>query len=210
MKNRYILPVLIILFFSNCEKVIDLEVPSIEPKLIIDASFEVMFDQTPIISNNSVKLRLSADYFEDTIPIVTNATVFLTNLSNNTVIPFSDVNTDGDYEPSGLFIPLDEVEYELTVIYNNETFKGKATKVKTSKLITVEQGEKTLFSGDEIELKISFQDNQAQENYYLFNIDIFNYLTIEDRYFDGSMNFPKAFRLNYLELQKNILHILEY
>jgi len=205
MKNRYILPVLIILFFSNCEKVIDLEVPSIEPKLIIDASFEVMFDQTPIISNNSVKLRLSADYFEDTIPIVTNATVFLTNLSNNTVIPFSDVNTDGDYEPSGLFIPLDEVEYELTVIYNNETFKGKATKVKTSKLITVEQGEKTLFSGDEIELKISFQDNQAQENYYLFNIDIFNYLTIEDRYFDGSIyNFSYFYEDENIEFPKSI------
>jgi len=205
MKNRYILPVLIILFFSNCEKVIDLEVPSIEPKLIIDASFEVMFDQTPIISNNSVKLRLSADYFEDTIPIVTNATVFLTNLSNNTVIPFSDVNTDGDYEPSGLFIPLDEVEYELTVIYNNETFKGKATKVKTSKLITVEQGEKTLFSGDEIELKISFQDNQAQENYYLFNIDIFNYLSIEDRYFDGSIyNFSYFYEDENIEFPKSI------
>ena len=99
MKNRYILPVLIILFFSNCEKVIDLEVPSIEPKLIIDASFEVMFDQNPIVSNNSVKLRLSADYFEDVIPIVTDATVFLTNLSNNEDIPFSDVNADGDYEP---------------------------------------------------------------------------------------------------------------
>jgi len=205
MKNRYILPVLIILFFTNCEKVIDLEVPSIEPKLIIDASFEVMFDQNPIVSNNSVKLRLSADYFDDVIPIVTNATVFLTNLSNNTVIPFSDVNADGDYEPSNLFIPLDEVEYELTVIYNNETYKGKATKVKTSKLITVEQGEKTLFSGDEIELKISFQDNEALENYYLFNIDIYNYLAIEDRYFDGSIyNFSYFYEDENIEFPKSI------
>ena len=205
MKNRYILPVLIILFFSNCEKVIDLEVPSIEPKLIIDASFEVMFDQNPIVSNNSVKLRLSADYFEDVIPIVTDATVFLTNLSNNEEILFSDVNADGDYEPSDPFFPLDGVEYELTVIYNNETYKGKATKVKTSKLITVEQGEKTLFSGDEIELKISFQDNEAQENYYLFNIDIYNYLAIEDRYFDGSIyNFSYFYENENIEFPKSI------
>lgn len=205
MKNRYILPVLIILFFSNCEKVIDLEVPSIEPKLIIDASFEVMFDQNPIVSNNSVKLRLSADYFEDVIPIVTDATVFLTNSSDNTLIPFSDVNADGDYEPSDPFFPLDGVEYELTVIYNNEAYKGKATKVKTSKLITVEQGEKTLFSGDEIELKISFQDNEAQENYYLFNIDIYNYLAIEDRYFDGSIyNFSYFYEDENIEFPKSI------
>jgi hypothetical protein len=205
MKNRYILPVLIILFFSNCEKVIDLEVPSIEPKLIIDASFEVMFDQNPIVSNNSVKLRLSADYFEDVIPIVTDATVFLTNLSNNEEIPFSDANADGDYEPLDLFIPLDEVEYELTVIYNNETYKGKATKVKTSKLIAVEQGEKSLFSGDEIELKISFQDNEALENYYLFNIDTFDHLAIEDRYFDGSIyNFSYFYENENIEFPKSI------
>jgi hypothetical protein len=164
-----------------------------------------MFDQNPIVSNNSVKLRLSADYFEDVIPIVTDATVFLTNLSNNEDIPFSDVNADGDYEPSDPFFPLDGVEYELTVIYNNETYKGKATKVKTSKLITVEQGEKTLFSGDEIELKISFQDNEAQENYYLFNIDIYNYLAIEDRYFDGSIyNFSYFYEDENIEFPKSI------
>ena len=93
----------------------------------------------------------------------------------------------------------------MTVIYNNETYKGKATKVKTSKLITVEQGEKTLFSGDEIELKISFQDNEAQENYYIFNIDIYNYLAIEDRYFDGTIyNFSYFYEDENIEFPKSI------
>jgi hypothetical protein len=44
MKKLFILPILFILLLSNCEKVIDVDVPSIEPKLIIDASFEVFFD----------------------------------------------------------------------------------------------------------------------------------------------------------------------
>lgn len=205
MNKTYILSILASFFFMSCEKVIDIEVPSIEPKLVIDASFEVLFDETPIISNNVVKLRLSADYFEEVIPRVTNATVFLTNLTDNSVIPFSDINQDGDYEAINSFVPLDGVAYELTVIYNNETYKGKATKIKSSKITSIVQGEKTLFSGEEIELKISFKDDGALKNHYLFNVDIYNYLAIEDRYFDGSdYNFSYFYEDENIEFPKKI------
>jgi hypothetical protein len=205
MNKIYLLFVLMSFFFIRCEKVIDIDVPSIEPKLVIDASFEIIFNQNPIVSNNHVKLRLSADYFDDVIPIVTNATVFLTNLSDNTIIPFSDEDKNGDYEPVNSFIPLDGVAYELSVIYNNETYKGKATKIKSAKLTSVFQGEKTLFTGDEVELKISFKDDGTEKNYYLFNIDIYNYLAIEDRYFDGSdYNFSYFYQDENIQFPKNI------
>ena len=38
MKNIKIISLLLIVLFTNCEKVIDVDVPSIEPKLIIDAT----------------------------------------------------------------------------------------------------------------------------------------------------------------------------
>ena len=205
MKKLYILPVLMIMLFSNCEKVVDIEVPSIQPKLIIDASFEVFFDKIPVNANTVVKLRLSADYFEETIPTVTNATVFLTDLSNNTIINFSDEDADGNYEPLNPFIPIDNVTYELTIIYDNETYKGTATKVKSTPLSKVEQGDKTLFSGEEIELKISFKDNILEENYYLFNIDFYNFLTIEDRFFNGTnYNFSYFYEDENIEFRQEI------
>ena len=205
MKKLYILPVLMIMLFSNCEKVVDIEVPSIQPKLIIDASFEVFFDKIPVNANTVVKLRLSADYFEETIPTVTNATVFLTDLSNNTIINFSDEDADGNYEPLNPFIPIDNVTYELTIIYDNETYKGTATKVKSTPLSKVEQGNKTLFSGEEIELKISFKDNILEENYYLFNIDFYNFLTIEDRFFNGTnYNFSYFYEDENIEFPQEI------
>jgi len=205
MKKLYILPVLMIMLFSNCEKVVDIEVPTIQPKLIIDASFEVFFDKIPVNANTVVKLRLSADYFEETIPTVTNATVFLTDLSNNTIINFSDEDADGNYEPLNPFIPIDNVTYELTIIYDNETYKGTATKVKSTPLSKVEQGDKTLFSGEEIELKISFKDNILKENYYLFNIDFYNFLTIEDRFFNGTnYNFSYFYEDENIEFPQEI------
>ena len=206
MKNIKIISLLLIVLFTNCEKVIDVDVPSIEPKLIIDATFEVLFDENPVVANTFVKLSLSADYFDDTIPQITNASVFLTNLLDNSIINFTDENEDGNYEPIISFIPADNVEYELTIIYNNETYKGKATKVKSTPFTDIIQGDETLFSGDEIELKISFTDNVDVDNYYLFNIDTYNFITIEDRFFNGTdYNFSYFYEDENIELPKNIM-----
>ncbi|MCL7762914.1 DUF4249 domain-containing protein [Polaribacter sp. Z014] len=205
MKKQFILPFLFILLFSNCEKVIEVDVPSIEPKLVIDASFEVFFDENPVTANTTVKLSLSADYFEDEIPPVTNATVTLTNLSDNTIIPFVDTNADGNFKPINPFIPADDITYELTVIYENETYKGKATKIKSTVINTITQGDDTLFSDDEIELKILFSDNIEEDNYYLFNIDTYNFVNIEDTYFNGSKyNFSYFYEDENIELPKEI------
>lgn len=186
MKKIYILPILMLLFFSSCEKVVDVDVPSITPKLIIDATFEVLFNETPVTANTVVKLRLSADFFDDAIPTVTNASVFITNLTNNTIINFTDNNADGNYEPVTTFIPADGVSYELTIIHENETYKGRATKVKSTPITNIAQGDKTLFSGTETEVEVDFTDDGAVENYYLFDFTNNLYLPIEDRFFNGS------------------------
>ena len=205
MKNIKIYFVLIAIIFSSCEKVVEIAVPSIEPKLIIDASFEVLFDETPVTANTVVKLRLSADYFDETIPTVTNASVSLKNLSNNTVIAFSDTNLDGDYVPVNAFIPEDDIAYELIVIHENETYKGKATKVKSTPLVEVKQGDKTLFSGKETEVIATFNDEIAAENYYLFSFSENNLSLIQDRFFDGqTYDVSNYFREDDIDLPATI------
>lgn len=205
MKKLYILTVLILFIFTNCEKVVEIDTPSIEPKLIIDAAFEVLFDENPIIANTIVKLKLSADYFDETIPTVSNATVFLTNLSDNSIVNFNDINSNGDFIPINAFIPEDDVIYELTVIYNNETYKGKASKVKSSKFISAEQGDETLFSGKETEVKITFKDDILEENYYLLNFTNSLFLTLEDRFFNGTAyNFSFFYQEDEIDLPTNV------
>ena len=70
MKKTAFAIFMIVFFFIRCEEVVQIEVPSGTPKLIIDASFQMFFDETPITSNTVVKLSLSADYFENEIPAV--------------------------------------------------------------------------------------------------------------------------------------------
>jgi hypothetical protein len=205
MKNIKILPILLLLLFASCEKVVEIDVPSIAPKLIIDASFEVLFDALPITSNTVVKLRLSADYFEEDIPKVSDAVVFLTNRTDNTIIPFIDINLNGNFSPIDSFIPQDNTEYELTVMYNNETYKGRAKKIKAPTFISVTQGNTTLFSGKETEVKISFQDDISNENFYLFDFTNTSFLALEDRFFNGTAyNFSFFYQEDEISLPANV------
>jgi len=205
MKNIKIIFVLFIMLFASCEKVIDVDVRSIEPKLVIDASFEVLFDAFPVTANTVVKLRLSADYFETEIPTVTNATVFLTSLTDNSVINFSDADLDGNYEPINSFIPADNEAYELTIISEGQTYKGKAVKIKSSPLLKVKQGDKTLFAGNETEVIATFNDPINIENYYLFDFSKNSFSILEDRFFDGEMyDISNYFSEDEIELPETI------
>ena len=166
MKKLAILLGSIFVLFS-CEEVIEIDVPSGEPKLVIEATFEVFFNQTPVSSNTVVKLRTSTDYFEEQIPVITNATVVLEDVTNNTTINFLDADADGNYEPLTTFIPEDNVVYELIVTYNNEVYKARASKIKSPSFISVVQGDATLFSGEETEIIVTFLDDINEDNYYL-------------------------------------------
>ena len=205
MKKIYIYTILTVLLFSNCEKVVDIDVPTIEPKLIIDASFEVLFNATPVTANVVVKLKLSTDYFDETIPTVSDAIVFLTNTIDSSVINFSDVNLNGNFTPIINFIPKDAIEYELTVIYKSEIYKGTATKVKSTQIDNAMQGDETLFSGKEIEIKVAFKDNVDTENYYLFNFTNNLFLPLEDRFFNGTnYNFSFFYQEDEIEVPTNV------
>ena len=69
-------------FINSCEDVIDIDVPSSEPKLVIDASIN-WFKGT---SGNlqEIKLTLSAPYFDNEIPLVNGAEIIITDTHNNT------------------------------------------------------------------------------------------------------------------------------
>jgi hypothetical protein len=193
------------IFFFSCEEVVEIEVPKGEPKLVIEALFEVYFDDVPVTANTVVKLRLSAAYFEEEIPLVTNAIVTLEDLSNNTVIRFEDEDLDGNYIPTTTFIPEDNITYEISITFNNEVFKGKATKTKTPRYINVEQGTKTLFTGKETEVKVEFPDDETQQNYYLFDFTKNLYLSIEDRFFNGSdYNFSFFYQEDEIEIPSDV------
>ncbi|RKN14245.1 DUF4249 domain-containing protein [Aquimarina sp. AD1] len=177
---------------TSCEDVIDVDVPNGEPKLVIDASFEIYLDETPVDALGGVRLTLSAPFFNDGVPTVSNATVFITHLSDNSVVNFIEsLNEPGFFIPEDPnLIPEFDIDYELTVIYEGETYKATTQLIPTVAIDNVEQGDGTLFDGDETEVIVFFTDEGNREDFYLFDFDFNLYLPSEDRFYQGeSFNF---------------------
>ncbi|TPN82074.1 DUF4249 domain-containing protein [Aquimarina algicola] len=189
--------ILISLSFTSCEDVISVDVPEGEPRLVVDASFELYLNETPVSVEGGVKLTMSAPFFDEDIPTVSNATVFITNLSDNSVINFTESGESGFFLPeSEDFIPEFDTSYQLTVLYNNETYTATTQLFPSVPIDNIEQGDGELFD-DETEIIVSFTDDGNRDNFYLFDFD-FNLLEVsEDRFYQGeSVDFSYFYENN--------------
>ena len=188
MKNiKYLLLLLIALSFSACEKVIDVELNNAPPRLVIDAFIKWTKGTTG--NEQKIKLSTTAPYFNNTIPTVSGATVFITD-SNNTVFNFNENAGTGDYLCSD-FTPVLNGNYTLTVIYNGQTYTASETLNPAPEITKIEQKNDSGFSGKDIEIKAYFNDNQSTDDFYLFKYKapftaIPEYRLLKDDIFQGN------------------------
>jgi len=180
-----------IVFFTSCEDVIDIEVPSGEPRLVIDASLEFAKEPDSAgglkLEENEIKLSRSTPFFDQNPSLVSGATVFITNTTFDLVINFEESNFEpGTYTPSdgSTFWDFDS-DYKLTVIDNDQTYTAATKIIPTVPFDDITQGDGALFDGDETEIVISFTDDGNRENFYLFDFDFNLFLASEDRFYQG-------------------------
>lgn len=179
-------------FFTivSCEDVIDVDVNSAEPKLVIDASLNWI--KGTASNRQFIKLSLTAPYFDNTIPPATGAIVAVSDSNNNTFNFIEESNT-GIYI-NEIFNPEIGVTYNLSISYNNEVYTGTETLLPIAPIEFVEQKNEGGFSGDEIEIKAFYTDPGNIENFYLFEFIVFsrNELSLEvydDEFTDGNQIF---------------------
>ncbi|MET2984381.1 DUF4249 domain-containing protein [Aureibaculum conchae] len=173
--------------FISCEDVIVVDLPQSEPKLIIDASINWLKGTTG--NNQAIKLTLSAPYFNDEVPPANGAQVKVTN-SQNVVFLFNEDGNTGIYINNN-FNPVIDETYQLTVIYNNETYTATETLKSVSPIIRVEQSKGGGFLAEDYEIKAYTQDPIDEDNYYLleFSDDIPTLPTLEvfkDEFVNGN------------------------
>ncbi|SHJ54653.1 protein of unknown function [Arenibacter nanhaiticus] len=183
---RKLFLLLMVLTFLGCEDVIEVELPTSETKLVIDAHFGLYLNETPQMIDGAVILSLSAPFFDDETPPANGATVFITDLDLNRRYEFQEMENSGVYFPKNNDFPSNtRSTYELTVVYEGDTYKGKAKLIPSVPIDDISQGDDTLFSGDETEIIVKFTDNKEREDYYLFTLGANLYLTTDDRFYNG-------------------------
>lgn len=188
--KKIIYLIIITIFTFSCEDVIDIEVPTSEPKLVIDASINWFKGTTG--NEQEIKLTLSAPYFDTEVPPANGAQITVTDTNNNT-FQFIEDGTSGIYKNNG-FIPEINGIYNLTIIYQDEIYVATETLKSVSEIEFVEQNNDGGFSGEETEIKVYFTDPGDEENYYFFeyiasveNIPTLD--TLEDEFVNGNQIF---------------------
>lgn len=191
MKITYkIIIVLCTLFFIACEDVVDIELDTAPAKLVIDAALK--WEKGTTGNEQTIKLTTTTDFYSSEIPVVSGASVFVTN-GNAVQFNFTEIPGTGNYVCTN-FIPEIGQTYTLTVIYQGETFIATENMIAAPTIDSVEQTENGGFTGDEVEVKFFFQDNGAIDNFYLtqFNTSFTvlpEYDVIDDDFFQGNQMF---------------------
>ncbi|MGX7668697.1 DUF4249 domain-containing protein [Flavobacterium pedocola] len=191
MKNLlYTTILLLVVAFVSCEDAINVPLDTAEPKLVIDAS--IKWQKGSAGNEQKIKLTTTTDYYNTTIPIVSGATVFVTN-SANVVFTFTETPNTGEYICTD-FIPVINETYTLTVIHDGQTYNATDKLYATPEIDSVEQITVPGIDGDMIQVKFYYQDNGTQDNFYLTgaknSTKVFpEYGVIDDEFFQGNQMF---------------------
>lgn len=146
----------------SCEEVIDIELNTATPKLVIEASIE-WIKETPG-QKQFIKLSLTTPFFADSIPPAQGALVKITDDYSNE-FDFIENEIPGIYENHN-FIPVLNRSYQLHITYDNENYKAIETFQPVVPIDFVTQINDGGFNRDQIEIKAYYTDPKNDKNFY--------------------------------------------
>lgn len=159
-KLFYILSICCSFILVSCEEDIMLDFDKNIPRLVIEGNLFINESYY-----NKIHLSTTTDFYSDVFPTVNNAEVSIKDTDSNTVYQFASVG-NGDFI-NELFQPEIGGNYELTVVYNNETYQATSTLLASPEILNVDQKDDGGILGDSYEFRFYFQDNANEANYYL-------------------------------------------
>jgi hypothetical protein len=183
---KYITLTIALIFFASCEDVINLDLNTAAPKLVIDAA--INWQKGSDGSSQKIILSTTTDFYSNVIPKVSGATVAIKNSDNMNYI-FTEIPNTGEYQCT-TFKPIIGETYTLTVSYKGETYTATETMQSVSPIDAIQQKNNGGFTGKDYEIEVSYKDPLAK-NFYMvkFFPDIYkapSYQAIGDEYTNGN------------------------
>lgn len=181
---KYIVILISCLITFGCQDVIEVDLPTEEPRLVIDALIRLEDMDNPSVLVQ-IRASLTSSFFEEVMPAQLQE-ITLTNTESGAILTLEESIPDtGVYENEWDLQELTQGELELKVEYDGQSYLAKTKFVPTVPLDSLEQGTTTLFGDDETEVIITFTDDGDREDYYLFDFDFGEYLVSEDEFYQG-------------------------
>jgi hypothetical protein len=153
--------------FLSCTKVVEVDMETAEPRLVIDASIDWVKGTTG--NEQKIKLSTTTGYYSTTFPTVPGADIVITN-SAGTAFSFIEYPGTGEYVCSN-FHPVIGETYALKVVLDGEIYTATETCIGVPDIgNNITQSNSGGFGGDEVEITYYYQDSGNEENYYLHRI----------------------------------------
>ncbi|WP_435577824.1 DUF4249 family protein [Gilvibacter sp.] len=164
----------------SCEDVIEVDTPSEDPRLIVDALIRV--DTTTAFTNVRIQVSQTNGFFES-IPPVDLQQITLTGLDGGLSAILLET-APGVYEKEITTAALSSgEEIFLQIDFENEFYVAYATFVPAPQIDELTQGDGFLFDEDDTEVVLRFTDIPDQDNYYVFDFGFGNFLASEDSFY---------------------------
>lgn len=185
--TKYISLALVLLFFASCEDVINVDLNTAAPRLVIDAA--INWQKGTDGSSQKIILSTTTDFYSNVIPKVSGASVSVKSSENLNYV-FTEIPNTGEYQCT-TFKPIIGETYTLTVVYKGENYTATETMQSVTPIETITQKNNGGFSGKDYEIEVSFKDPLVK-NFYMvkFFPDIYkvpSYQVISDQYTNGNL-----------------------
>ncbi|MDC7997815.1 DUF4249 family protein [Gilvibacter sediminis] len=165
----------------SCEDVIEVDTPSEDPRLIVDALIRV--DTTTAFTNVRIQVSQTNGFFES-IPPVDLQQITLTGLEGGLSAILLETSP-GVYEQDISTPALSSgEEIFLQIDFENEFYVAYATYVPAPQIDELKQGDGFLFDEDDTEVIVRFTDIPEEENFYVFDFGFGNFLASEDTFYE--------------------------
>lgn len=189
-KIFYIALMISSLFITSCEEVVDVDLETAAPRLVVDASINWVKETPGTVQ--TIKLTTTTGYYNTVIPVVSGATVYITN-SRGRVFDFNETPGTGQYVCTD-FLPETGKTYVLTVINDGQTYTATEILYAVPDMSRIQQTDEGGFLGEDKEVRFFFDDPADEENYYMvrYDTDIIpypEYDVMEDRFTNGNEMF---------------------
>lgn len=191
MKKINILIVLLAtLFLSSCEEVVNVDLNTAPPKLVIEASIKWLKGTSG--KEQKIKLTTTTSFYSSQIPTVSGATITVKN-SSNTIFNFVETANTGEYLCSD-FVPVINDTYTLNITLNGVNYTATEILKSVAPIEELVQNNEGGFTGKDIQIKTFYTDPANETNYYLYQYNYTDKITQtfygdEDTYFQGNRFF---------------------
>ena len=194
--KKTLLFLLFISTFISCEDVVDVDLDSDPPRLVVDALIRV--DTSEDLTQANIRVSVTSPFFDEIQPAEIES-MEIQNEETGDFVPYEPVpGSPGLYRPFPTtvspvvdnmivtsFLTNPEPVYVLSVVFEDEIYLARTSFVPTSPITNIEQGEETLFDEDDTEVIVSFTDTPDREDFYVFDFDFGEFLAVEDTFFPG-------------------------